>query len=567
MLNLKLPSFKQAFNCLLSLFTTRRPVHFLVVIAALSFFFAFISNLAFWHHVKAVLERSGFDLPLLFIISVPFALFFLMCAVMILLCSWKWLLKPVAVILLLTCATATYASLSYGIIFDGNMLTNFIETSVGEAASYISGSSLVAFTLLGIIPAALLLRLKIYYPGFFKTQIWRAGALAACLGLAALCIFPFYQQYSFLGRDNKNMNKEILPVSYVYSAGRYALSFFDEECPYVALGEGAYAQKSERPRLMFLILGETARAANFSALGYPRPTNQYSDKEKVINYANVRSCGTATAFSVPCMFSNLKREDYSPKLVENREGALDVIKKAGYDVLWLDNDDGCKAVCDRVKSAQISPADSTYCDGTFCYDGVFIDYAKRLTENLKKDTVIAFHFIGSHGPRYYERYPDDFRVFTPDCRRPDVEKCSREEVINAYDNSVLYTDHVIYELIEVLESRMDKVDPMLMYISDHGESLGENGIYLHAAPYAAAPDEQTTIPLQLWLPDQTAKTVKIDKKCLRSHALAGGYSHDNFFHSLLGLLQITAPEYEPGMDIFNVCREEPEVSAAPLARR
>ncbi|MBO8416114.1 MAG: sulfatase-like hydrolase/transferase, partial [Proteobacteria bacterium] len=404
-------------------------------------------------------------------------------------------------------------------------------------------------------------------PGFVRTQLWRLGALTGCLALASLCIFPFYQQYSFLGRDNKNMNKEILPVSYVYSAGRYALSFFDEERPYVSLGEGAYAQKSERPRLLFLILGETARAANFSALGYPRPTNQYSEREHVISYSDVRSCGTATAYSVPCMFSNLKRENYSPKLVENREGVLDVIKKAGYNVLWLDNDDGCKAVCDRVNSVQISPANSTYCDGTFCYDGVFIDYAKRLTEKLKQDTVIAFHFIGSHGPRYYERYPEEYRVFTPDCRRPDVEKCSREEVINAYDNSILYTDHVIYELIEVLESRMDKVDPMLLYISDHGESLGENGLYLHAAPYAVAPDEQTTIPLQLWLPDKTAEALQLNKQCLRDKALAGGYSHDNFFHSLLGLLQISAPEYEPGLDIFNVCEAQSEIPAAPLAER
>lgn len=546
------PVLKSGAAWFLEVLQRRRPVHFLWVTALLAAFFTFVSNLSFWRHVRAVITQSG-DLPLLFILSVPAALYLLMCAALLLTCSWRLLCKPVGALLLLTCAAASYAAFNYGIIFDGNMLINFLETNAAEAASYISPSSLTALLLCGVLPAALLLRIRIYYPSFRRTQLQRLAALTAVLSGAAVCILPFYQQYSFIGRNNHNMNKEILPASYVYTAASHVLSLFNGQNPYVALGEGAATRPHQRPRLMFLILGETARAANFSALGYSRPTNQYSDREHVISFANVRSCGTATSYSVPCMFSNLPRADFSPQKAVNREGVLDVIKKAGYEVLWLDNDAGCKGVCDRVKSLQISPVDQTFCDGSTCRDGIFVNYAQKLTENISKDTVIVFHFIGSHGPRYYERYPEKYRVFTPDCRRPDVEKCSREEIINAYDNTILYSDRVLYDLINVLETRMDQVDPMLMYISDHGESLGENGIYLHAAPYVLAPDEQTTVPMQLWLPNRTAAALQLDKQCLSGKARSGSFSHDNFFHSLLGLLQIEAAEYNPDLDIFHSC--------------
>ena len=183
-------------------------------------------------------------------------------------------------------------------------------------------------------------------------------------------------------------------------------------------------------------------------------------------------------------------------------------------------------------------------------------YAKELAQDIKQDTVIAFHLIGSHGPRYYERYPQHMRTFTPDCRRPDVENCSLEEVVNSYDNSIRYTDYVIFSLIEeVLEQHMDEVDPMLLYVSDHGESLGENGIFLHAAPYEIAPQEQIKVPLQLWLPKTTAQSLTLSKPCLIKKADRGGFSHDNLFHTVLGLMQVKTAEYRPALDITFSCND------------
>lgn len=544
--------FKSGFDLMCEVLQGRRRVHFLIATALLALYFTTVSNLSFWGQVNAIFEQSPY-LPFLFKLSVPLCLYFLMCAVMIALCSWKALLKPLGILLLMTCAGATYGSLSYGIIFDDDMLLNFLETNLSEAASYLSLSSVAAVPVLGAVPSLLLVRLKIYYPSFIKASLERLGAFALLMLAALWCIIPFYQEYSFIGRNNRNLHKEILPVTYVYAAASLALSSFKTPMPYVALGQGAKTKPHDKPVLMFLVIGETARAANFSALGYGRPTNQYTDKERVITFANVKSCGTATAYSLPCMFSDLGRADFSLDKAQNREGVLDVIQKAGYAVTWLDNDSGCKGVCDRVTNFKIKPDDKKHCNGSTCYDEIFTQYAEDLTQNIEQDTLIAFHLIGSHGPRYYERYPLQYQIFTPLCDRPDVENCRPEEAANAYDNTILYTDKVIYDLINVLETRMDKADPMLVYISDHGESLGENGVYLHGLPYAIAPREQTQVPLQMWLPDKTAAALRLDKKCLREEAQNGSFSHDNFFHTLLGLLQIDTPEYKQDLDLLRLC--------------
>lgn len=528
--------------------------HYLFVVMILVLFFTTVSNLALWRHFSQIITQSE-NLSLSFIILAPLTIFLLMYGIFLILFSWKFILKPAFVVLFLTCSIATYASLQYGIIFDDDMLENFLATNFSEAKSYVSLYSISAVIFLGVIPSLLLLRFKIYYPPFLKSQLQRIAAIVCVLAVSGMLVLTFYQQYSFLGRNNKNLKKEILPVSYVSAVVNYVHHrYFDKEMPYVAMGKNAHkVSTTTKPKLMFLVLGETARAQNFSALGYDRNTNFYTDKEKVISFADVSSCGTSTAYSVPCMFSNMPREKYTAKRAENREGILDVLQKAGINITWLDNDSGCKGVCDRVKNIRIEPTDKLHCDGNTCKDEIFLSYAKKLSQNVKEDTLIAFHLIGSHGPRYYERYPEKFRKFTPDCNRPDVENCSLEEVRNAYDNTIAYTDYVIYELINILEQHMDTNDTMLLYISDHGESLGENNLYLHGTPYAIAPEEQTHVPMQLWLPNKSAESLSLNKKCLKNKAASLSFSHDNLFHSIMGLMQVRSSEYRKNLDIFADC--------------
>ncbi len=537
---------------------TRRGHHFLGVVALLTLLFTSVSNLALWRHVYQIIgDNEG--LSWFFVLSVPVAIFLLLYAIFLILFSWRYVLKPAFVVLLLTCAGATYAAWSYGTIFDSGMITSVLETNVAEASSYLSWSSLATMVVLGIIPSILLLKTKIYYPRWLMTQVQRGGAIVGSLALALALIVPFYQQYSFVGRNNHTLGKEILPTSYVFYSFRYVKDrYFTEPMPYVALGANARkASTSDKPKLMFLVVGETARAQNFSQLGYTRPTNRFTDMEPTLTF-DIASCGTYTSYSLPCMFSNLSREQFDPKsgaVGSVRDGILQVLKKSGVQVTWLENDGGCKGVCKDIATIEIKPQqdDPKYCTKDTCYDKVMLSYADQLSRNVTEDTVIVFHLIGSHGPRYYERYPERFRTYQPDCNRPDVENCAVAEIVNAYDNTIAYTDYVIYQLIEILEQRFDHNDPMLLYLSDHGESLGENNIYLHAAPYALAPAEQKRVPLQLWLPNASADDMRIDLSCLKGLTARKHFSQDNLFHTLMGLMQVTSSEYDSSYDLLAQC--------------
>lgn len=381
------------------------------------------------------------------------------------------------------------------------------------------------------------------------------------LGLALAIVVPNYQLYSFIGRENHTLLKEILPVSYIVASVKYTRNtYFPKHYPYVSLGDDAQlASTSDKPKVLFFVVGETARASNFGSLGYERNTNEYTQSEQVINFSKVRSCATATAQSVPCMFSDLKRDNFKFEIADKRDNLIDILAKANVDVVWLENDGGCKGVCKNIKTIEIDPkANSKLCKNGTCYDEIMIEHAKELVANVSKDTVVFFHLIGSHGPKYYERYPENFKKFTPDCNRADVENCTLEEVRNAYDNTIAYTDFVLFSLIEdVLEQNFDKINPALFYISDHGESLGENGLFLHGTPYMIAPQFQTHIPMQLWLPRVTANAIGLDKSCLSDKSDELDLSHDNVFATILGFMQIKTKEYQVKDDAFNQCRIQP----------
>jgi lipid A ethanolaminephosphotransferase len=175
---------------------------------------------------------------------------------------------------------------------------------------------------------------------------------------------------------------------------------------------------------------------------------------------------------------------------------------------------------------------------------------------LEKGGVIVLHQKGSHGPAYFQRIPAEFRKFSPVCHTSQLQECSRSEIINAYDNSILYTDYVLSRLIDFLRQHEEDYDASLIYVSDHGESLGEKGIYLHGMPYMIAPDEQKHVPLLFWMSDGFASRFGVDRDCLLATA-GDEFSHDNLFHSLLGLLDIHTGVYAPGQDMFRGCSRIP----------
>lgn len=526
----------------------------LVLLFALVFnwpiFLHFYRILTALEHVKA-----GFAL------SIPLVLIAALNAVFLPF-TFRYLLKPFFILLIMTASLVSYAMLKYGIIFDVGMVQNILETNSGEATSYLNASVVLWFLLTAVLPVLGLLWIKVEYPTpWYKGLGLRLGSIALSLlflvGVAAL----YYQDYASVGRNNHSIVKEIVPSNYVRGLYRYARDIlFATPVPYEPIGTDArVVAKSDKPTLMFLVVGETARSQNYSLNGYQKETNGFTMKEPdLVSFRDVRSCGTATAVSVPCMFSNLTRREYDETLAKSRDGLLDVLQHAGVSVLWKENDGGCKGVCDKVPTIEIEPKQfPTYCEGDSCYDEVLLQGLDQQIAGMKGkqgSKLVAFHLMGSHGPTYYRRYPAADRVFLPDCPRSDIENCSNEELVNTYDNTIRYTDKVLSQLIDKLKTLESQYNVGLVYLSDHGESLGAMGLYLHGTPYKFAPDDQTRVPLLTWFSPQLQRDRQLDQDCLRQEAGSKRFSHDNLFHSMLGIMDVQTQAYDGKLDLFKPCR-------------
>ncbi|WP_439844332.1 phosphoethanolamine transferase [Aeromonas veronii] len=520
-------------------------------------FFALVLNWPIFLHLYTVLSalthvKAGFA------ISIPLVLIAALNAVFIPF-TFRFVLKPFFTVLILTGSIVSYAMLKYGVIFDAGMIQNIVETNSGEAGAYLNGSVALWFLLTGLLPVLVLWSLRIRYPArWYQGLAWRAGALAISLlfigGVASL----YYQDYASVGRNNKSLAKEIVPANYVHGLYKYARDvLFATPIPYQQLGTDArVVARGSKPTLMFLVVGETARSQNYSLNGYGKATNSFTAKEQgVVSFRDVRSCGTATAVSVPCMFSNLTRRGYDDQLASSRDGLLDVLQHAGVSVLWKENDGGCKGVCRNVPTIEILPKSyPALCQGESCYDEVLLEGLDQQIAGMKGNKLVAFHLMGSHGPTYFRRYPASERVFMPDCPRSDIENCSNEELVNTYDNTIRYTDKVVGLLIDKLKSLESQYDVGLVYLSDHGESLGAMGLYLHGTPYKFAPDDQTRVPLLTWFSPQLQADRQLDMGCLAAEASSQRFSHDNLFHSMLGIMDVQTSVYDNKLDLFKPCR-------------
>lgn len=315
------------------------------------------------------------------------------------------------------------------------------------------------------------------------------------------------------------------------------------------------ARDNRRARLLVVVVGETARAQQFGLNGYPRATTpELAAIDGLINFPNATSCGTDTAHSVPCMFSGLGRARFSNVAAETRENLLDILKRADFDVFWRDNQAGCKGVCKRVTTEDLVDHTSGDQGKIERHDEVLLDGLSERIATLSRDTVIVLHMMGSHGPAYWKRVPDAYRVFQPECEDTDLGRCSPEQLINAYDNTIRYTDHVLARLVVILGGAGEhNVDAAMMYASDHGESLGEYDLYLHGMPYALAPSVQTHVPMITWVSPSWTTRLKLDTACMTQTASLP-VSHDNVFHSVLGVLDVATKVYDPSLDIYRACR-------------
>lgn len=460
-------------------------------------------------------------------------------------------------ILLCVSAAAAYFMSRYGIMLDQNMLQNVFETDRAEAMELVGPGLLLNLAIFGVIPSLLVWRLVPVRQRVSRIVLEKLSVVGLTLLVLGVAVGPYFKEYASMVRNHREIRYLLTPVNYLQSLYTYLADVTSTPAVAAPIGEdavkGPHWAALPRKVVTVLVVGETARADHFSLDGYDRETNPRLAALDIVNFSNVESCGTATRVSLPCMFSNLQRENYSHSEAKRREGLLDVLNHAGLRTVWLDNNSGCKGVCDHSPTWTAAGLDiDGLCDNGECFDAVLLDRLHEAIESAEQDTVIVLHQNGSHGPAYYRRYPEDFRRFTPDCRSDDFADCSREEIINSYDNTIFYTDYFLSQIIDRLDSHSAALDTALLYVSDHGESLGEYGLYLHGTPYFLAPDGQIHVPMLLWMSAPYQRDFAVDRSCLQ-HRRNDGLSHDNLFHSVLGMLDIGTEEYDEALDVFRGC--------------
>ncbi len=510
-----------------------------------SFFLIVTGNWAFFEKVTDVYPLA--ENNTLFIISLSV---FSYCVISLLALIFSLFMpaKLVAAFFVMLTAATAYFSDQLGVVIDTEMLRNIAETNVSEASDLINTGFIIRLLLAGILPTIIIWKLPVAKYSLTKSLRYKVQAALLITGLIVLCILPLSDHYASFFREHKPIRYYSNPAYPIYSAGKYIAQEIksSEHKQFAYLTNNVRKASGKKPRLVIFVIGETARADRFSLNGYAKNTNpELAKMDDIISYQNMSSCGTSTAISVPCMFAYAGRDEFDPDEAENTQNILDILSLAKINIIWRDNNSDSKGVATRLTYEDYkSPAINPECD-IECRDTGLLHGLQKYFDKQQQDILIVLHQMGSHGPAYYKRYPKAFETFTPACQTAELAKCSLEEISNAYDNTILYTDYFLSQVIQLLKKNTEKFDTAMLYISDHGESLGKNGLYLHGLPYMFAPEEQTHVAAILW----ADKSSSIDME--KTRTLRGKpVSHDGIFRTLLS--------------VFNVRTELPLNEATPL---
>jgi lipid A ethanolaminephosphotransferase len=518
------------------------------------------ANLPLWQQLTRLTEIHGWR-GLGSGIALGMLIFSALTALLSLL-AWRWTLKPVLILCLIAAAAGTYFMMTYGVVIDSTMMVNVLQTDPREARDLLSWRLLATLAVLGLLPAIWIWRLPVRRMGLGRQTLGNAATFALSLAALSGALILGFQDISSVMRNHTQLRYLINPLNSFYALGTLAAKPFQRNNTVILpLGTDAQAAvltaNPGKPPLLVLVLGETARTANFALNGYNRPTTPRLAGENIVSQRDAWSCGTSTAASVPCLFSHLGRDAYDSRPA-NHESLPDVLQHAGLAVLWIDNQSGCKGVCDRIPHVSTTKLEVPgLCENGECFDEVMLHQlderiAALPAERRARGVVVVMHQMGSHGPAYFKRAPAAFKPFLPECTSNALQDCSQAEVVNAYDNTIVYTDHFLASTIQWLKAAEKKSATAMIYVSDHGESLGENNLYLHGLPWRVAPDVQKRVPWITWLSPSFEHLRGLSTDCLKQKADAP-VSHDNYFHSVLGALGVRTSVYRKDLDIYAGC--------------
>ncbi len=521
-----------------------------------SLFMVIFYNSSFFREIFGLVDYTSLK-GIIFIANISLVLW-LLTSIVISLFTLPYLTKLIFPILFITAAGVAYFMNAYGVVIHRLMIQNVMETDFSETRDLLNIKLVLYIVALGLLPSLLLLKTNIRYKSF-KIECWRKLkfiiiALISCLAL----ILSMSMDYASFFRNHKNIRQMANPLNFIYAGISYATTS-NRPIEVKPIENDAkissFGISQVKPTLFILVVGETARADHFGINGYRRDTTPLIAQQNIINFPKVTSCGTETAISVPCMFSVLGHNNYSDTKAKSQEGLLDVIHHAGFNVLWRDNNSNCKGTCNRIAYEDVQHLQiPELCNDRECFDEILLHSLDEKIASMTGNKVIVLHQKGSHGPDYFYRYPKDKEFFTPVCKTNQLQNCTKEEVTNTYDNTIRYTDYFLNNAIEWLKTKNTQYNTALLYLSDHGESLGENNLYLHGMPYSIAPKEQKQVPFFLWLSQDYQQANAINMDCLKS-ANSLDYSHDNLFHTVLGMLNIQTKIYNAELDILNPCKQ------------
>ncbi|MEJ6552355.1 phosphoethanolamine--lipid A transferase [Psychrobacter pacificensis] len=533
---------------------------YLIIIVAL--YLVATANIGFF---EQVLDVYPFSKNVGFILSITGLLFGLMWLVLQLLC-YRPIAKPILIALLITAAICGYFTDAYGTIFDSNMLINSLETDQAEAMGLFAPSMVIQVLLLGVLPAFIISKIRLKRFTWQRSILQKTATLILSIAVIAACLLPFGDQYASFFRQHKEVRSYANPITPIYSTIKLGENYVNElghpdtftlhatDAKRVAPTSSTTNSSAAKPKLMVFVVGETARADHFGLNGYTRNTTPLLSKQSnLYSFKDAVSCGTSTAYSVPCMFSYANRENYDIDTAKYNENVLDTLSKQGVNVVWRDNNSSSKGVADRVTFEDYKTADTNPNCDVECRDIGMLDGFDKLVKSgsspkeTPKDTLILLHQMGNHGPAYYQRYPKEFETYKPVCMTNELSKCDTQSVINGYDNAILYTDYFLNNVIDTLKTYEQDYDVVMVYMSDHGESLGENNIYLHGLPYKFAPDTQKHVPAVIWSPNSN----NIDADSL-SNMSSQPVSHDFITPTLLSFFGITTDEVKGAPTFFKV---------------
>jgi lipid A ethanolaminephosphotransferase len=489
---------------------------------ALYFFYAFNHNL-----FLRITENSeqGF-----FFTTSKILLFFLIIFLTLNIFDlFRKVLRDICYLFFITTAALTaYYSDAFNIIFSSDVILSVINTDWREAKQFLSVVYYLIFS--ALIPLLLIIK---FHPKKSSLKEQTLRVVTALLLIFVVLGFSF-KDFKDYFRNNRIDREYFHPFYAYYSAikaageDRMIVNANDLKDP---IHITQYDKEKNRKKILVMVVGETARADHFSLNGYSKQTNPLLEKQDLINFNHFYSCGTFTKFSLPCMFSFLKRVEFSYQKAFSQKNVLEVLQEQGVNVSWRDNNSDSKGVALRIKYEDFqTPQRNNDCTNECHDDGLLNDLDHEISPI--KDNIIVLHAIGNHGPHYYKRYPAEFERFTPVCKLSHIQNCPHDQLVNAYDNAILYTDYFLNKTIETMKAYEDKYDVSVIYIADHGESLGEHGKFMHASNYGLY-EAEIHVPAFIWLgkgQQNLYKRIKLNSQ--------KKLSHDTLSCSLINLFEM-----------------------------